>query len=255
VYAEERRQAMADLITQRGRLSVSELADAYAVTTETVRRDLSELERAGLVRRVHGGAVPARALPLLEAAVDDRDQARPEEKDLIARAALQLLPDDGGSVLIDAGTTTTRLATHLSGDRRLTVFTNAVPVAVRLAGCPEHELHLLPGRVRLRTQAAVGAETVAALARLRPDVAFVGTNGISLDHGLSTPDSSEAAAKRAMVGSAHKVVVLADSSKIGEERTVRFADLVEVDVLVTDSGISDVDVKALEELGIEVVVA
>jgi DeoR family fructose operon transcriptional repressor len=255
VYAEERRHAMADLITQRGRLSVSELADAYAVTTETVRRDLSELERAGLVRRVHGGAVPARALPLLEAAVDDRDQARPEEKDLIARAALRLLPDDGGSVLIDAGTTTTRLATHLPGDRRLTVFTNAVPVAARLAGRPEHELHLLPGRVRLRTQAAVGEDTVTALARLRPDVAFLGTNGLSLEHGLSTPDSSEAAAKRAMVGSAHKVVVLADSSKIGEEHTVRFADLLELDVLVTDSGVSDVDVKALEELGIEVVVA
>jgi len=255
VYAEERRQAMADLITQRGRLSVNELADAYSVTTETVRRDLSELERAGLVRRVHGGAVPAEALTLLETALVDRDLARAEEKERIAVAALDLLPHPGGSVLVDAGTTTSRLAAHLPSDPKLTVITNAVPIAARLASSSSAELHLLPGRVRLRTQAAVGEDTVAALSLLRVDVLFLGTNGISLHHGLSTPDHSEAAAKRAMVGSANKVVLLADSSKIGREHTVRFAQLSDVDVLVTDAGISDLDVKALSDFGIEVVVA
>jgi DeoR family transcriptional regulator, fructose operon transcriptional repressor len=255
VYAEERRQAMADLIAQRGRLSVNELADAYAVTTETVRRDLSELERAGLVRRVHGGAVPAEALTLLETAVTDRDLSRAEEKDRIARAAVEQLPGPGGSILLDAGSTTSRLAAGLPGDQRLSVVTNAVPIAARLANRPGTDLHLLPGRVRLRTQAAVGEDTVAALSLLRVDVLFLGANGVSLDHGLSTPDHSEAAAKRAMVRAAHKVVVLADSSKIGREHTVRFAELSDVDVLVTDRGISDVDVKALEDFGIEVVVA
>jgi DeoR family transcriptional regulator, fructose operon transcriptional repressor len=255
VYAEERRQAMADLIAQRGRLSVNELADAYAVTTETVRRDLSELERTGLVRRVHGGAVPAEALTLLETAVTDRDLSRAEEKDRIARAAVEQLPGPGGSILLDAGSTTSRLAAGLPGDQRLSVVTNAVPIAARLANRPGTDLHLLPGRVRLRTQAAVGEDTVAALSLLRVDVLFLGANGVSLDHGLSTPDHSEAAAKRAMVRAAHKVVVLADSSKIGREHTVRFAELSDVDVLVTDRGISDVDVKALEDFGIEVVVA
>jgi DeoR family fructose operon transcriptional repressor len=255
VYAEERRQAMADLISQRGRLSVNELADAYAVTTETVRRDLSELERAGLVRRVHGGAVPAEALTLLETAVTDRDLARAEEKERIALAALALLPPSGGSVVLDAGTTTSRLAAHLPSERRLTVITNSVPIAARVAGSAGSELHLLPGRVRLRTQAAVGEDTVAALSLLRADVVFVGTNGLSFEHGLSTPDHSEAAAKRAMVRAGHKVVALADSSKIGHEHTVRFAQLADVDVLVTDDGISEADVKAFSDYGVEVVVA
>jgi DeoR family transcriptional regulator, fructose operon transcriptional repressor len=255
LYAEERRQAMADLITQRGRLSVNELAEAYTVTTETVRRDLSALERAGLVRRVHGGAVPADALSLLETAVSDRDLAHADEKDRIARAALAQLPPAGGSVLLDAGTTTSRLAGHLPHDQRLTVLTNAVPIAARLAGVSGVELHLLPGRVRRTTQAAVGEDTVAALGELRPDVVFVGTNGISLDHGLSTPDHSEAAAKRAMVAAGRRVVVLADSSKVGREHTVRFADLGDIDVLVTDADVAAEDRKAFEDFGVEVVVA
>ncbi|MGZ4536963.1 MAG: DeoR/GlpR family DNA-binding transcription regulator, partial [Nocardioidaceae bacterium] len=116
-------------------------------------------------------------------------------------------------------------------------------------------LHLLPGRVRTTTQAAVGEDTVAALQLLRTDVAFVGTNGLSLGHGLSTPDHSEAAAKRAMVACAQRVVVLADSSKVGREHTVRFADLKDVDVVVTDGGISDRDANALRRNDIEVVVA
>jgi DeoR family fructose operon transcriptional repressor len=255
VYAEERRQAMADLVTRRGRLSVNELADAYAVTTETVRRDLSALEQAGLVRRLHGGAVPASALSRLETAVNDRDLAQAEEKELIANAALALLPGPGGSILLDAGTTTSRLAAHLPAEADLTVITNAVPIAARLAAHPGVDLHLLPGHVRRTTQAAVGTDTVEALSLLRADVVFVGTNGFSLDHGLSTPDHSEAAAKRAMVAAGNRVVALADSTKIGAEHTVRFAELGDVDVLVTDGGIAENDRKSFEELGIEVVIA
>jgi DeoR family fructose operon transcriptional repressor len=255
VYAEERQQAMADLIAKRGRVSVTELAEEYGVTTETVRRDLSVLERGGIVRRVHGGAVPAEALTVLETAVTDRDLAHGEQKDRIAKAALQFLPPEGGSVLLDAGTTTARLATYLPRDHALTVVTNAVPIAARLAGLRNVDLHLLPGRVRRTTQAAVGDETVAALNVLRTDVAFVGTNGLSIAHGLSTPDQSEAAAKNAMIRSAQRVVVLADSSKIGHESTVRFGDLEQVDVLITDDGLSSDDQATLKAHDIEVVVA
>jgi DeoR family fructose operon transcriptional repressor len=101
----------------------------------------------------------------------------------------------------------------------------------------------------------VGDDTVAALNVLRTDVAFVGTNGLSLDHGFSTPDHSEAAAKRSMVRAGRRVVVLADSSKLGLENTVRFAELSDVDVLVTDSGISPRDVNVFAQRDIEVVVA
>ena len=255
MYAEERQQAIADLVTQRGRLSVAELADRFAVTTETVRRDLSLLERAGVVRRVHGGAVPSKALAVLELAVNERDTSHAEQKDRIAEAAVAFLPADNGSLLLDAGTTTARLASLLPHDQSFIVFTNAVPIAGRLAARANVELHLLPGRVRRTTQAAVGVDTVDALSALRTDVAFIGTNGLSTAHGLSTPDPAEAAAKRAMIASARQVVVLADSSKLGAESTIRFGALDQVDVLVTDSGITEADHDALTALDIKVVIA
>ncbi len=179
MYAEERQQAMARLITERRRLSVADLAREYDVTTETVRRDLSQLERLGLVRRVHGGAVPADVLTPIEAGLGERDRTNADLKDLIAKAALSQLPPDGATVILDAGTTTARLAAALPTDTRLTVFTHSVPVASRLLSLPRVELRLLPGRVRHTTQAAVGPDTVASLDRLRADVAFVGTNALS----------------------------------------------------------------------------
>ena len=254
MYAEERQQAVAALVARTGRLSVAELAAKFDVTTETVRRDLSALERAGLVRRVHGGAVPASALSVLEQAVTDRDRANAEEKDRIAQAALAYVPEHG-SVLLDAGTTTARLAGLLPLDRPLDVVTHAVPIAARLAGHASIGLHLLPGRVRTTTQAAVGDETVESLARLRTDVAFVGTNGVSVDHGLSTPDRSEAAVKRAVVAGARKVVALADADKLGVEHLVRFAELSAIDVLVTDARAERAQVEALQAAGVEVAVA
>lgn len=255
MYAEERQQAIADMLSVRGRLSVADLSEEFAVTTETVRRDLSLLERAGVVRRVHGGAVPAKALTMLEAKLADRDLEQGEEKDRIAKAALDLLPRAGGSVLLDAGSTTARLAAWIPRDLELTVITNAVPIAARLADHGNIDLHLLPGRVRSTTQAAVGEDTVEALRRLRTDVVFLGANGFSPGHGFSTPDHSEAAAKRAMLAAGQKVVVLTDSSKLGLENVVRFAAMTDVDVLVTDGGITDRDQAALEQAGVEVVVA
>jgi DeoR family fructose operon transcriptional repressor len=255
MYAEERQQAMAQLVAEHGRLSVNVLAEQYDVTTETVRRDLSTLERMGLVRRVHGGAIPAHSLSVIESGLVERDSANTVEKERIARAALELLPPAGSTILLDAGSTTNRLASLLPRDLRLTVVTHAVPVAARLAGNPQIELILLPGRVRTTTQAAVGADTVAALAHLRADVVFLGTNGLTVEHGLSTPDRDEAATKRAMIASARRAVVLADASKIGIESTLRFAALDEIDVLVTDEGVGEHDRQGLADAGLEVVVA
>lgn len=255
MYPEERQQAMARQVTARGRLSVADLAASFEVTAETVRRDLTALERLGLVRRVHGGAVPWSALTSLEEGLAERDATRTDEKERIARAALRLLPPPGGSLLLDAGSTTGRVAAELPRGHRLAVFTHSVPAAARLAGNAAVELHLLPGRVRETTQAAVGPATVAALGALRADVAFVGANGVSVDHGLSTPDADEAATKRGLVGAAQRVVVLADATKIGLEATVRFAGLAEVDVLVTDDGIAADQRADLADADVEVVVA
>ena len=255
MYAEERQQAIARLVATRSRIAVQDLASRFRVTTETVRRDLSTLERLGLVRRVHGGAVPVGALGPIESGLGEREGVNTDAKERIAKAALALLPPAGSMVLLDAGTTTSRLAAELPADRALSVWTHSVPVAGHLLVHPQVELHLLPGRVRATTQAAVGASTVSALSQLRAEVAFLGTNGLTPDHGLTTPDPDEAATKRAFVKAAHHVVVLADGSKLGHESAVRFAETREVDTLVTDDGADPDLLSELEATGMEVVVA
>jgi DeoR family fructose operon transcriptional repressor len=255
LYPEERQQALATLVSERGRLAVTAVAEEFGVTTETVRRDLAVLERAGMLRRVHGGAVPSGALTLVEPGLAERHGTRSEAKRRIAAAALDLLPATDGSVILDGGSTTAALVDVLPPDRRLYVATNSVPIASRLSVSPAVTLHLLGGRVRGITQTAVGDATVRSLQDLRVDVVFLGTNGISAGHGFSTPDEAEAITKRAMVRAAQRVVVLGDSSKLGREHLVRFATVEDVDVLVTDDEADPRLVAELETMGIEVLVA
>lgn len=255
MYAEERRQAMARRIARDGRAGVADLAATFDVTPETVRRDLDRLEDGGVIRRVHGGAVPAAAITVLELDLDERELARSDQKDRIAERTLALLPNAGGSVVVDAGTTTGRLVTRLPLDSELTIVTNSITIATRLVHHAGIELHVVGGRIRGRTQASVGPTTVDQLSSLRVDVALLGTNGITEKFGASTPDADEAAAKRAMMATAHQVIVLADATKLGREHLHAFAPPTRIDILVTDNDANPAQVAALREGGIRVVLA
>lgn len=251
--AEDRRDQITAELRRRGRVAVGRLAAAHDVTPETVRRDLIELEERGELRRVHGGAVALEHLRV-EPAVAERSGHMAAEKALIAAAAVDRFPGDGGTVLLDAGTTTGALLDVLPTDRRITVVTNAVAHALALAPIPTVTVIVVGGRLRPRTLASVDEYAVDAIRALRVDVAFVATNGIS-ERGCSTPDRAEAAVKRAMVGAADRVVLLADHTKFGDEHLVRFADLADLDVVVTDDGADDGDLLPLRLAGVDVVVA
>ncbi|WP_432168235.1 DeoR/GlpR family DNA-binding transcription regulator [Streptomyces sp. bgisy031] len=251
MYAPERQQEILRLARDGGRVDVLSLAEEFQVTAETIRRDLKALDRAGLVRRVHGGAIPAGRLDF-EPDVAEREGTAADEKDRIARLALAELPEDG-TVILDAGTTVARLAAAVPLESTLTVVTHGLPVAARLADHPGIQLHVVGGRVRHRTRAAVDAWALRAYGEIRADVLFLAANGFSAEHGLTTPDLAEAAVKRAAVGAARRVVLLADSAKYGQEHFARFGDLGDVDVLITDSGLSDEDAAAIEKGGTEVV--
>lgn len=253
MYAEERRQAIAQLARHDGRVEVAELASRFDVTPETVRRDLTDLELRGVLRRVHGGAIPIERLRS-EPAVAEKATLMAAEKLRIAEAALAYLPR-AGTILLDAGTTTGVLANLLPTDRELTVVTNALPIAMTLSARHNLTLWLVGGRVRGRTLADVDDWAVRTLQDLSVDVAFVATNGITVSRGLSTPDVAEAAVKREMIRAGRRVVLLADRSKLGEDHLVRYAATSDVDVLITDDGIADADRRAFEEAGVEVVVA
>ncbi|GAB2923294.1 DeoR/GlpR family DNA-binding transcription regulator [Rhodococcus aerolatus] len=251
MFAEERQQQVLALARRDGRVGVTDLAARLDVTPETIRRDLGLLEQAGVLRRVHGGAIPVERLGA-EPGLDERDRAAAAEKDRIAVAALDQLAG-ARSLLLDAGSTTARLADLLPDDPGLTVFTNSPTVVTRLVTRPRLTVVLLGGRVRARTLAAVGATTLEQLERLHADVAVLGTNGVSVERGLTTPDPEEAAVKAAMVRAGRWTVALADSAKVGSDHLVRFAELRAVDVLVTDTGLGEDAARALTAAGPEVV--
>lgn len=253
MYAAERHQQILAAARAEGRVDVAELARSLSVTPETVRRDLTALERHGLVRRVHGGAIPVERLGF-EPAIADREGRLAGEKERIARLALDQLPESG-SVILDAGTTTVRFAELLPTDRELTVVTHSLPVAMLLAARPNLTLHILGGSVRGRTLAAVGDWTLRALEDIFADVAFLGTNGITVAQGLTTPDLAEAYVKRALVRSARRAVVLADHTKVGRADFVRVAPIDAVDTLITDSGLDHELRDELIAAGVEVLSA
>lgn len=186
MYAEERQQEILRAARDAGRVDVVTLAERFGVTTETIRRDLTALERAGVLRRVHGGAIPVERLGF-EPALAARDEVMTAEKERIAKAALAELPEDG-SVVIDAGSTTSRLVQALPPDRELTVVVNSPPLATVLAARPNLTVLMLGGRVRGRTLATVEDWAIQQLSQLNVDVAFMATNGCSLAKGLTTPD-------------------------------------------------------------------
>ncbi|MFG2651008.1 DeoR/GlpR family DNA-binding transcription regulator [Streptomyces sp. NPDC048436] len=251
MYAPERQQEILRLARDGGRVDVLSLAEQFQVTAETIRRDLKALDRAGLVRRVHGGAIPAGRLDF-EPDLAEREGTAADEKDRIARAALAELPVEG-SVILDAGSTVARLAASLPLESTFTVVTHGLPTAARLADHPGIQLHLIGGRVRSRTRAAVDAWALRAYGEIRADVLFVAANGFSAEAGLTTPDLAEAAVKRAAIGAARRVVLLADSTKHGQEHFARFGDLDDVDLLITDTGLTPEDAAAIEGGGTEVI--
>ena len=251
MYAEERQQLIVDRARSVGRVDGAELAAELEVTAETIRRDLSILERHGLLRRVHGGAIPVERLGF-EPGLATRDAVMTTEKDQIAKAALAELPDEG-SILLDAGSTTARLAEMLPLDRQLTVLTNALPVALSLATRANVTVLLVGGRVRGRTLAAVDLWALDALGQSYVDVAFLATNGVSIERGLTTPDQAEAAVKKAMIRSARRVVLLADHTKVSSDHLARFGELSEIDTIVTDLGLDEQIAAEIESHGPRVV--
>ena len=235
--AEERQREIVVLARREGHAEVERLTEILSETPETIWQDLTLLERQGLLRRVHGGAIPLRRLGF-EPDLPTRGGFMEEEKKRIAQAALAEVPTEG-AILLDAGSTTFRLAELLPPNRELTVITNSLPIAQLLAAQPDFTVITLGGRVRARTMAEVDVIAIRTLSTFLIDVSFLATNGVSVEHGLTTPDLAEAEVKRTMCQRARRRVLLTDSSKIGNDTFCRFADLRDFDVVVTDTGMED----------------
>ncbi len=231
-----------------GSAQVADLATAFGVSEMTVRRDLRDLEQEGKLTRVHGGAVAADEPSFAEVVVE-----RLEAKGRIGAAAAELV-QDGQTIMLDIGTTTLQLARHLRG-RSVTVITSNLAAYEELLPETSVELVLLGGVVRRNYRSTVGVLAEDALRQLRADVAFLGASGLEQD--LSVVDSTmvEVPIKRAMLASATRSVLLADSAKFGMRGVVRVCGPEELDVLITDDGAPPEARERLGRSGVEVITA
>lgn len=249
MLASQRQDHILAQIQHDGAVRVADLVESLDVSDMTIRRDIGELARRGLVRRVHGGAMDARPAALEPGFEAKRDLAGPQ-KLAIARAALENV-SPGSAIALSAGTTTHLLARLIAEDtalRPLTVVTNSLPAAEALHAPQDHALTVvLTGGTRTPSDALVGPLATAALTSLRVDVAFLGVHGLDPEAGLTTPNLLEAETDRALVASASRLVVLADRSKWGVVGLSRIVGLSAVDVLICDDGLPSGAAEVLRE--------
>ena len=251
MLAEERRLQIIELARTEGRIDAVDAADRMVVAVETIRRDLDILQRRGLIRRVHGGAIPTERFAR-EYSVAERRAINLDLKEKIAAFAASYIPSHG-TIFVDAGTTTECMAPYLRDRKTLTIVTNSLILAAGI-GDSETNVILVSGRLRPITLSAVGSLTIAALENIQADLAFIGTNGIHSKFGFTTADPDEAAVKSKMIENSRESIVLADNAKFGKSFTVRFADLRTVDRVVTDVDAPTSIIDEVESSGLEVVI-
>ena len=248
MYAMERYRSIVERVRGKGRASVNDLADHLDVAPETIRRDLSYLEKQGLVQRVHGGAIPI----WLEPTVDLKNSIQQAEKLRIAKAVMPLLPENG-TVILDSGTTTAQIVPLIPDSARLRIITNSPDHAVALMEKENVEIILAGGRVRKGTRACVDHWAINTFEGIVADLAIVATNGISMARGLTTPEPAEGAVKTAMLLAAKKKIVVADHTKFKQDFFSKFGDVKDLDLIITDESVDVGAVAQIETAGIKVV--
>ncbi|MFC0253822.1 DeoR/GlpR family DNA-binding transcription regulator [Massilia consociata] len=228
--AEERRQAIVEVVEREGRVLAAELAQRLATSDDTIRRDLRDLDAAGLLRRVHGGAVRRTSLPSF---------GERAETDLARKSALaQVLRDcihPGDTVLIDAGSTNLALARLLEDGQAATVVTNSPQLALALGDLRRTRVVLLGGTYHAAQGAVMGARTLAELRQLRADLCIVGICALDPQRGLAARDAEEAALKAAMLAGSARRAAAVLNERLSDSAAFLFGPLAELDHLVLEA--------------------
>ena len=232
----KRQKEITVILETKGSIEIRELCRIFNVAEMTIRRDLDELIQKGAkgIIRTHGGAMLSEENVLLELPFNIRDMQNQAEKEAIAKTALGMIKD-GQRIILDSGTTMFSLAKQLDNSRRLIVVTNAINIAIELNMRSNISVIPVGGTLRKNTFSCVGGFAETMIRQFRADISFIGVGGISETGDLSNDSTVETGVKQAMIAAGRQKVVLADSSKIGSEKFSIFANLKNVDLLITDS--------------------
>jgi DeoR/GlpR family transcriptional regulator of sugar metabolism len=249
----DRQRAILSAVEAQGTVRVAELARRFQVTEMTIRRDLSELERKELVKRIHGGGMSARGR-FYEPTLTLRNTVNIEQKQRIARAAAKLV-NEGDTLALDVGSTTYEVARCLTNRRNLTIITPSLPIATLFVNLPDVRLILPGGLVRHGETAMIGELAHRAFEIFHPDKLFLGVGGIDARAALTEYNWDDAQVKQAMIRSAQQTIVVADVNKFNRIATVRVAPFEAVQLLISDETPPAAVSAALAQAQVQVIVA
>ena len=258
MFVAQRRHKIKERLIQQRSVKVAELVKEFSVSEETIRRDLNQLEREGILRKDYGGAILVEDLQLSLASVppvQHRAQHFTEEKERIAEAAAALV-GPGSIVVMDAGSTTLCLAKHLGSGEidGLTVLTNGLNVAEQCSQNDNANVFVIGGKLIRKSMSLVGSQAEWELRKYNADIAFLGASGVSTNRGFGSFDLYEAEMKKAMVAAGRKVVILADHSKFEKQALISFASFKDVDVLITSDLVDPHTLRSIEQAGVRTIV-
>lgn len=250
MYGIERKSAILELLNKNARVDVQELSQHFDLSESTIRRDLKELEEAQLLKRTHGGAVLFKSVTFEPTYIEKEVQFQ-KEKRAIAKEAAKLI-ENGESILLDSGSTTFYLAQELRNFSSLQVVTNSILCANELKDVSGIEVLLCGGSLRSETLALVGPLAENSFNQICVDKSFIATNGVDVENGLTTPNLIEASTKKKMIDCAEKVILITDHTKIGQVSFAKFAEIHEINYLITDSAAEKTVLNRIGESGISV---
>lgn len=250
---ENRHELIVEMLMKQGSVLVSDLVDALQVSSVTIRKDLTELEKLGKLYRSHGKAILINPF-INNRSVSDKEKIAPEAKRAIGHEAARLIDRDD-SIIIASGSTVHALARSIQPIHRLTVVSASLVVSETLAMNENIDIIQLGGILRHSSLSVVGQYSESILQNFSLSKLYLGVDGIDFDYGITTTDMREAELNRKMMAVAQKTIVLADSTKFGRRGFAKISNMEDVDVIITDPGISSKDVKALDELGIDLIIA
>ena len=247
----QRRQEILNLIREDGHAKVQKLAQIFNVSEVTIRQDLETLEKMGFVQREYGGAFLKDVGNFATTGTLINENLMVEEKKEIARKAAALI-QEGETIILDSGSTTTEVAKLMTGFANLTVITNALNIAYILGGNPGINLIVSGGEFKAPTLSLTGDMAAATFKGIHVNKCFLATAGISPDLQLTYPSLSDLVVKSAMIRASDKVYLVADSSKIGITSFASLGRLSLIDTLITDSKISPAQIEAIRELKVDI---
>lgn len=251
IFAEERQNKILSLLREDKKLLVNDLCEQFSVSPATIRNDLNQLEKRGLLKRTHGGAIPCSKAGF-EPTSTQKASTNAKQKQRIAEYAASLI-EDGDTVAIDTGTTTYYLAEMLLGKSNVTVVTTDTKIANLLENYEGISVILAGGMLRKGFSCTTGSITNTVLASLNVDKVFIATNAVTPSGDICTPDIEQAKVKESLLKMGNQTYLICDSSKFGTHSFARFGTIDEIHTVITDSKIEESMLFYLRERGLEVV--